>query len=86
MKALLKRLQHKARESCEWRGHTMSRWMSLGWLGNVAAGRQVRIAHCKICKREVVVDTHPAPNGIDIGGEAVALGCGDKSGEIRGIA
>jgi hypothetical protein len=31
---------------------------------------------CKTCGMGVYVDGHPAPNGIDIHGEAVALNCG----------
>lgn len=33
---------------------------------------------CKGCGSYVQVDTDPAPNGIDIGGTAVALNCKGK--------
>lgn len=38
------------------------------------------IATCKVCGAYVGIDSDPWPNGIDIGGPAVAINCeGDKS-------
>ncbi len=36
-------------------------------------------ADCAVCGMGVSVNTSPPPNGIDIGGEAVALNCKDPS-------
>lgn len=70
-----RRLRREAMESATWRGHQMGRWeIILG--GGTGAHRQQ--ATCKKCGKQVVVDTNPPPNGIDIGGEAVALGCKDS--------
>jgi hypothetical protein len=38
-----------------------------------------RHSHCKVCGKTVTINSHPMPNEIDIGGEAVALNCGDNS-------
>jgi len=70
------RLRLSALRSCRWRGHDMRRfrhrrshmWSEpYGYLAD---------SECKRCGMTVHLDTHPAPNGIDIGGEAVALDCG----------
>jgi len=65
------RLKRSARESASWRGHTLGRF-SFNVTRN---GRATACAECTRCKMWVGVDTRPAPNGIDIGGEAVALNC-----------
>ncbi len=68
----LARLKREARESAEGRGHRMSRFRrEFGYMGSVAT------AHCLSCGKIVTVVTKPPANGIDIGGEAVALGCAD---------
>jgi hypothetical protein len=67
MKAI-DRLKREAREACEWRGHTMSRYrLSDFW--------RKPYAKCKVCGASVHVDDRPPPNGIDIAGPAVALNC-----------
>ena len=38
----------------------------------------VFLAKCRQCEKWVQVELNPAPNSIDIGGPAVALGCLDK--------
>ena len=60
-------LQRSAAESCELRNHWMSPFTTLSDTRAVSA--------CTLCGMEVHVNTRPAPNGIDIGGEAVALNC-----------
>ena len=55
--------------SCKFRGHKME---SLGF--TVQGGRGYK---CKNCGKRAGYDTNPEPNGIDISGEAVALGCND---------
>jgi hypothetical protein len=64
----LRRLKDEARNTATWRGHDMARFRAL------TPGRSAE-SRCKKCHRTVHVDTKPAPNGIDIGGEAVALNC-----------
>ena len=41
------------------------------------------LARCKNCDAWVQVDTSPAPNGILIGGPAVALDCYEYAGYMR---
>ena len=65
----IRRLKLSALESCNFRGHTMSRFRRMEFWTNCAE------AICKKCGASVHVDTNPAPNGIDIAGEAVALHC-----------
>lgn len=65
----LERLRLEALESCEFRGHKMSRFVSLhSW---------AKVADCKVCGMSVYINATPAPNDINIGGEAVALHCKD---------
>ena len=63
----LERLRKEALESCVFRGHKMrsfSRKYRHWWN-----------ATCKICGKEVYLNDEPAPNDIEISGEAVALHC-----------
>lgn len=53
----------EATESAIWRSHTLGAWRKNGTVAD---------AEC-VCGASVRVDTHPAPNGIDIGGSAVAV-------------
>lgn len=62
-------LRIEAKEACEYRGHNMNRFE------HYASGRC--LSTCKICGKAVSVIARPAPNEIDIGGEAVALTCED---------
>ena len=70
----LKRLQNEALESCGFRGHSMRRFRRV-----ISTQRDGKLtwaySHCFICNKQVTVRTHPAPNEIDIGGEAMALCC-----------
>lgn len=68
----LERLKREGREAAERRGHIMTRYATDRTFGIDSA-----VAHCKRCGKGVFIDTHPAPNSIDIGGEAGALGCED---------
>jgi hypothetical protein len=63
-------LQLEALEACTFCGHTMGPWQ-------VYSNTTV-YSHCVACDMQVVVNTSPAPNDIDIGGEAVALTCEPK--------
>lgn len=66
------RLKAEAREAATvYRGHRMKRFRR-------AIDTEYHIiwrSECKICGREVDVNTNPYPNQTDISGEAVALGC-----------
>jgi len=65
MKTLTK-LIDKAAESCKFRGHQMLPFEKhQNWARS----------ECKICRKAASVITNPLPNEIDIGGEAVAIGC-----------
>lgn len=69
-----RRLKAQALESCRFRGHKMGKFfevLPLYWAGKA----RVFIATCKVCGKEVAVNLKPAANEIEIGGEAVALGC-----------
>lgn len=37
--------------------------------------RLLQLGQCELCGLEVGLDTRPPPNGIDVGGEACAVGC-----------
>ena len=63
----LETLMRKARTACEWRGHLMSRF--------ARTEEHYATSTCERCNRNVLVCDKPMPNEIDIGGEAVALGC-----------
>ncbi len=67
-KALLRKLKASALASTIWRGHHMGRFTQS------SHSTEYR-AFCTKCGLGVWVNTHPAPNGIDISGEAVAMGC-----------
>ena len=65
------RLIKEARGSCEARGHRMRRFTHIS---NRTCG-QTAYSDCLVCDCSVSVIAHPAPNEIEIGGEAVALDC-----------
>lgn len=67
MSSRLTRLKQSAKVSCYNRKHIMT------YFKNCDYG--VWRAHCVLCGMETVVKEYPAPNEIDIGGEAVALDC-----------
>jgi hypothetical protein len=73
MNAALTRLSRDARAACKWRGHDMRPFHPIPYWANV------RTSECRKCGMQVAIDADPAPNGIDIGGEAVALDCGSPS-------
>lgn len=65
----LQRLKLEAIGSCKFRGHTMNEWSD-------SDDGKSSATDCSACGMIVHVDTDPAPNDIDVGGEAVALHCG----------
>lgn len=63
----IERLRIEALESCNFRGHRMNSFSRKYQHG--------RSSECRDCGMNVTIDDNPLPNGIDIGGEAVALHC-----------
>jgi hypothetical protein len=76
-------LRKSALESCNLRGHNMTRfnWVLIGKgpAGKKWHGGSFWVGHseCTRCGKYVMVDEKPQPNGINISGDAVALGCND---------
>jgi hypothetical protein len=69
--ASLRALILRARESAEYRGHSLARFTH---------NRKTQAyAYCETgCGMGAFVDTKPAPNGIDISGRAVAVNCPNR--------
>lgn len=67
MAKVIERLKQSAKRSAFWRGHRLSRFSHYT--------PDNAVARCTVCPAEVQVLSRPAPNQIDIGGEAVALNC-----------
>ena len=62
----MRRLKLQAKDSAEFRGHTLSKFLTV----DVHSA----IAECLNCQKMVAVDTNPPPNGIEAMGDVVALG------------
>lgn len=71
LKGKLGDLIESAQESIDVRGHAPAGWKVECHYG----GRATADYQCPSCGRGARVDTRPPPNGIDVSGEAVALGC-----------
>jgi hypothetical protein len=69
----LRELERDALGACKNRGHSMEKCWT-----DFRTRQIVSKFACRHCGMEVWCDTHPAPNGIDIGGPAVALNCTGK--------
>lgn len=67
-------LARQATQVASTRGHRLGAWL---WRTYDNGGR-VGNAFCQHCSQEATVCTNPAPNGIAISGEAVALNCVDE--------
>lgn len=74
-------LRLEAVRALRFRGHAIPGlfdWQqTIGHLGSKSA-RKVWDFTCPHCLRSVRIDTRPPANGINIGGEAVALNCESK--------
>ena len=68
---VMNRLRREAREACKWREHDMAPFKANGNWRPYSA----QTSTCRKCGKSVSVDAYPAPNGVGIGGEAVALNC-----------
>lgn len=66
----LKKLQKEALISTNFRGHSI-KW-DTPYHGE---SKSIRLGTCKVCGAWVQINTKPLPNGVDIGGPAVALNC-----------
>lgn len=75
MQAERARLEVEALDACEARGHLMHAFRPNEWRRSSCSS-----ACCARCGRSVQVNAKPAPNEIDIGGEAVALNCSTERG------
>lgn len=64
----LDRLIKEAREAAEWRGHKIPRFTHSNSMARAYTG-------CLLCGKRVYADADPLPNGIEIGGNAVAVDC-----------
>lgn len=75
-----RRLKEEALKAMRFRGHEPSTWKRHNFYSHT-----VFINTCTRCGREAAVDLNPPPNGIDVSGEAVALGCDEKK-EVKTMA
>ena len=71
---LAEKLKSEAEQSAAFRGHILGPWSG-------TAGTDV--AYCKTCRCQVAVTPEPPPNGIDIGGRAVAIDCTSQQESVR---
>ena len=84
-------LKYDAIKALESRGHDVREWNEFtrgyGYTGFHHSSTPSKAnAECIYCKMEVQIDTSPPPNGIEIGGEAVALNCTAKHKNPDGLA
>ena len=63
-------LKREAGKAATWRGHHLTAWYTDASRG-FASSRCATIG----CRAWVQVESNPPPNGIDIGGSAVAVNC-----------
>lgn len=66
----IKALRTKAEQTAHTRGHSI-----LWHEKHSFVTRTIQFGQCIFCGMEVSVNTNPASNEIDIGGEAVAVNC-----------
>ena len=65
-------LRNEAQEAAKRRGH----WIK--WLHPFFGERtSIQDGKCRVCGAPVQIDVSPLPNGIDMGGEALAMNCND---------
>lgn len=69
------RLKQEAKEACVSRGHEMTPFVTLRRPNPPIAQGYVARSVCINCGKYVQIETRPAPNSIDIGGDALALSC-----------
>jgi hypothetical protein len=67
-------LEYEALRSANERGHKIGK-ITNNYVKKHGKQADTSIGKCVACGMEFVVTTNPAPNDIEIGGEAVALNC-----------
>ncbi len=72
--SILRDLREKAQAAADSRGHCRIFWDAPSYWGGTPI-RALQDGHCPVCKKTVHLNTAPPPNGVDIGGELVALNC-----------
>ncbi len=77
----LEMLKEQAERSAEFRGHILGPWKSN--LIFPSRKRKVELSICINCGEWAEVDTCPLPNGINVGGTAVAVECGKQCSEME---
>ena len=70
MRKALGKLRAEASRGAAWRGHRLE-WMDSWHKQN----RTIQRGVCLDCGMDVDCNTNPEANGIDIGGQAIALNC-----------
>lgn len=65
----VRELKREAKEACEWRDHDMKRFREGSFWKNQY------FSECRNCGMTVSVRPRPAPNQIEISGQAVAVNC-----------
>lgn len=65
------RLKKEALEDATLRGHRVGKWIHFG----IGLPGAYAMAVCMTCGCQVIAQPEPLANGIEISGEAVALGC-----------
>jgi hypothetical protein len=69
-------LRRRAQTATVLRGHRMKwDWPAVDIRGMGGIDRWAQSGRCERCNMKVQLLTHPAPNEINIGGEAVAMTC-----------
>lgn len=68
----VRKLRSEGKRFAEMRGHKVCRFVSLSPTRSVAS--------CLKCDSEVYVNASPAPNEIDLSGQALALDCWEARG------
>lgn len=72
------RLKKEAKQSAEgFRGHKLGNFQIHKFMRSGGHNRVRSQAICKVCGKFVTIVTHPLPNEIEIGGNALAFGCDD---------
>jgi hypothetical protein len=75
-----KALQKELLAACKFRGHKMG---NFGFTLKAGGMGQTGGYTCERCGMQASYDTNPQPNGIEIGGKAVALHCDTESIRIN---
>lgn len=74
MSSKMERLAKQGRKAAKQRNHRMKPLRLL----EKTPGKQIASGFCRGCGKELYILESPAPNEIDISGEAVAMECGQR--------